>query len=55
MDNVDKIVISSDKTHCMVYFINGPCVKFIFFKIGVPYYEFVEWFEGATGVRTKAA
>jgi hypothetical protein len=38
-----------------VYLINGPVLFFNFFKVGVPYFEFVEWFERVTDAPVSKA
>lgn len=56
-NQIDKIVLNKDRSACMVHFVNGPSLYFNFFRMGMTYIDFIEWFQEVThhGQQLKAA
>lgn len=42
---IDKIVLSSDKDRCVVHLVNGLSLHFNFFKMGMTFFEGLDWLE----------
>lgn len=55
MDQVDKIVLSRDRSRCVVHQISGPSLHFNFMKLGLTYFEGVQWLKGVFGGNKKSA
>jgi hypothetical protein len=56
MNKIDKIVLSKDRSHCVVYYVNGPSLFFDFFRLGMTYIDFIDWIQEVTyGPEIKAA
>lgn len=46
MKNIDKIVLSSCKTKCVVHLISGPSLHFNFTEMKMTWSEGLKWLEG---------
>lgn len=56
MENVDKIVLLTDRSRCIVIMKNGTVLFINFFKLGMTYYEGLEWLKDMlNGTDRKAA
>lgn len=53
MNQVDCIVLSSDRMRCVVHLINGPSIEFNMFKMQMTYIEFLTWFQEVTSVSIR--
>lgn len=42
---IDKIVLSQDKDRCVVHLVNGLSLHFNFFKMGMAWFEGLDWLE----------
>lgn len=53
MNQVDCIILSSDRMTCTVHLVNGPSIHFNFFKMRMTYTEFLDWFSEVTNVSIR--
>jgi hypothetical protein len=40
---VDKIVLSKDRDRCVVHMVEGPALFINFFKLGMVYFDGLDW------------